>query len=62
MELIVAPPVAMRVQNAITKFISGKVMAKPEIAIGPTPCPMNILSIILYKDVATLAIIAGTEY
>ncbi len=37
-------------------------MASPAIAIGPTPLPMKMLSIMLYKDVATLAMIAGTEY
>ena len=49
-------------QKPTTRFINGKVMARPEIAIGPTPRPMKILSTILYKDVATAAIIAGTEY
>ena len=61
-EEMVAPPTAINVQKAITRFISGNVIASPEIAITPTPRPMNMLSIILYKDVATLAIIAGTEY
>ena len=37
MELIVAPPTAISVTNAMTRFISGKVMARPAIAIGPTP-------------------------
>jgi hypothetical protein len=46
----------------MTRFIKGNVIASPEIANGPTPCPINMLSIILYREVATLAIIAGTEY
>lgn len=61
-EEIVAPPTAIRVQNAITRFISGKVMASPAIAIAPTPRPIKMLSTILYNEVATLAMIAGTEY
>lgn len=36
-ELIVAPPTAISVQKPITKFINGNVMARPEIANGPTP-------------------------
>ena len=37
-------------------------MASPAIAMGPTPRPMNMLSIILYNEVTTLAMIAGREY
>ena len=44
---IVAPPTAMRVQKAMTRFISGKVMARPEMAMAPTPRPMKMLSMIL---------------
>ena len=33
--------------KAAARFINGKVKAKPEIANGPTPCPINILSAIL---------------
>ena len=62
MDEIVAPPAAISVQNAITRFISGKVMASPAIAMGPTPRPMKILSTMLYTDTATLAMIAGMEY
>ena len=47
MDDIVAPPTAMRVQKAITRFISGKVMASPDMAMAPTPRPMNMLSMIL---------------
>ncbi len=62
MEVIVAPPAAMSVQKATTRFIIGNVIANPAIAIGPTPLPMKMLSMILYNEVATLAMIAGTEY
>ncbi len=62
MDDIVAPPTAISVQNAITRFISGNEIASPAIAMAPTPLPMNMLSTILYKEVATLAMIAGTEY
>ncbi len=62
MELIVAPPTAINVQNPITRFISGNVMARPDMAKGPTPWPMKMLSTILYSDVATDAMIAGSEY
>ena len=37
-------------------------MAKPEIAIAPTPCPMKILSTILYKEAAVMAMMAGMAY
>ena len=62
MEEIVAPPAAISVQKAITRFISGSVMASPAIAMGPTPLPMNILSTMLYTLTATLAMMAGMEY
>ena len=39
-----------------------KVNAKPEIAKAPTPCPMKMLSAILYKEEAVIAIIAGIAY
>lgn len=61
-EEIVAPPTAINVQNATTRFINGNVIANPEIAITPTPRPIKMLSIILYRDTATLATTAGTEY
>ncbi len=59
---IVAPPTATSTQNATTRFISGKVMARPVIAIAPTPRPIKTLSMMLYRDVARLAIMAGNEY
>ena len=58
----VAPPTAISTQNATTRFIKGKVMARPVIAIAPTPLPIKILSTMLYNEVARLAIIAGREY
>ena len=33
--------------KAAAKFISGKVMASPDMAKGPTPCPIKILSTML---------------
>ena len=47
---------------AAPKFMNGKVMAQPDIAKGPTPCPMKMLSIILYNDDAVIAMIAGVAY
>ena len=45
-----------------TRFISGKVMASPDMAIGPTPRPIKIESTILYSDVTSAATMAGREY
>ena len=59
---IVAPPTPTRVQNAISRFISGKVMASPEMASAPTPCPIKILSMILYNEVSVIPMMAGMEY
>jgi hypothetical protein len=42
--------------------MKGKVMANPEIAKGPTPCPMKMLSIILYNEEAVIAMMAGVAY
>jgi hypothetical protein len=47
------------VPNAMARFIMGRVKVKPDIAMGPTPCPINILSIMLYNELAVVAIIAG---
>ena len=46
-EARVDPPAETSVQKATTRFISGKLIASPAIAIGPTPCPMKILSMML---------------
>jgi len=32
------------------------------MASGPTPCPIKILSMMLYIEAAAVAMIAGTEY
>ena len=37
-------------------------MASPDIASGPTPCPMKMLSTILYKEEAVWAMMAGRAY
>ena len=37
MDEMVAPPADTNVQNATTRFISGKVMARPAIPMAPTP-------------------------
>jgi hypothetical protein len=42
--------------------MNGKVIANPEIANGPTPCPMKMLSIILYNEEAVIAMMAGVAY
>ena len=61
-ESIVAAPAPTRVPKAVDRFISGNVTARPEIAMGPTPWPMYMLSIMLYSDDAVIAIIAGSAY
>jgi hypothetical protein len=61
-DINVEAPTPTIAPNAAPKFIKGKVMAKPDIAKGPTPCPMKILSTILYKDEAVIAIMAGMAY
>ena len=39
-ERMVAAPAPTRVPNAVDRFMSGKVTASPDMAIGPTPCPI----------------------
>ena len=58
----VAAPTPTSDPNAAARFISGKVSASPEMAIGPTPSPMKMLSTMLYSEEAVMAIMAGTEY
>ena len=48
--------------NAALRFIRGNVMASPAIARGPHPCPMKMLSTMLYSDDAAIAIMAGKAY
>ena len=58
----VEAPTPTNEPKAAARFISGKVIAKPAIARGPTPCPIKILSTMLYSDDAVMAIIAGIAY
>ena len=37
---IVAAPAPTKVPNAVDRFINGKVTASPDMANGPTPCPI----------------------
>ena len=39
-ERMVAAPAPTNVPNAVDRFIRGKVTARPDIARGPTPCPI----------------------
>ena len=61
-EIIAAAPVLISVPKAVHTFINGNETVIPEIANGPTICPTKTLSIILYNEVATVAIIVGNEY
>ena len=58
----VEAPTPTAAPKAADKFIRGKVIAKPDIAIGPTPCPMKMLSTMLYSDEAVMAMMAGMAY
>ena len=62
MEIRVDAPTPTIAPNAAPKFMNGKVMASPEMAKGPTPCPMKMLSTILYKEEAVIAMMAGVAY
>ena len=42
--------------------MKGNVKAKPEMAIGPTPWPIKMLSTMLYSEEAVMATMAGSEY
>ena len=57
-------PTPTSVPSAVERFISGKVTASPEIAYAPTSLiwPMNMLSTILYKEDAVMAMMPGTAY
>ena len=48
--------------KAADRFIRGNVIASPEIARAPTPCPMKMLSIMLYSEEAVIAMMAGRAY
>ena len=54
-------PTPTSVPIAAISVISGKVSASPEMAKGPTPCPINTRSTMLYSDATTIPTIAGTE-
>lgn len=62
MDDMVDPPAETKTPKAVTKFMKGNVMASPEMAIAPTPCPMKILSMMLYREVSVMPIMAGMEY
>ena len=62
MELMEAPPTPTSITRAKVRFMTGKVIARPEIARGPTPCPMKMLSMMLYREKTTIAAMAGMEY
>jgi hypothetical protein len=54
-----AAPMPTIAPKAEAIFIIGSVMAIPEMAVPPTPWPINILSIIWYSEDDAIAIIAG---
>lgn len=62
MDVRAAEPAPTIAPKAAVRFIIGIVRARPAIAIGPTPCPMKILSTMLYNDVDTCAMIDGRAY
>lgn len=55
-------PTPMAAPKAAVRFMNGKVIARPAMANAPTPWPMNIESTILYSELATMAIMAGSAY
>lgn len=55
-------PTPIAAPKAAERFINGNVIANPDIAIAPTPCPMKMESTILYSDDAVIAMIAGIAY
>ena len=58
----VAEPMPTMAPKAVEMFIKGKVTASPDNAKASTPCPMNMLSTMLYSDAASIAIIEGRAY
>ena len=58
----VEAPTPTAAPKAAARFMKGKVRANPEMAMAPTPCPMNMLSTILYSDDAVMAMMAGKAY
>ena len=61
MEVKVAPPAPIIAPKAAERFITGIVIANPEIANALTPCPMKARSITLYSADAIIAAMAGPE-
>ena len=59
METSEAEPAPTSVPNAVAKFMMGSVSPKPANAMAPTPCPMKIRSMMLYNEVAVVAMMAG---
>ena len=61
---MVAAPTPTSVPRAVLRFIKGKVTARPDRARDPSPgiCPMKMLSTILYKEDAVMAMMPGTAY
>ena len=57
-----AEPAPINMPKAIRIIIKGNASDKPEMANGPTPCPINIRSTILYSDITTVPTMAGREY
>ena len=55
-------PTPTAAPNAAERFIKGNVKASPEMAIAPTPCPIKMLSTMLYSEDAVMATMAGSEY
>ena len=62
MDMQVEEPMPTAAPKAAERFMKGKVMASPLMASAPTPCPMNMLSVMLYNDDATIAMMAGRAY
>lgn len=59
MEMRAAAPAPTSMPSEEVRFITGKVMARPEIASAPTPCPMKIRPITLYIIETTVPIMPG---
>lgn len=54
------PPTPTIAPNAAVMLIMGIQIPSAVIANGPTPCPIKILSVMLYRAEVTVATIAGT--
>ena len=62
MEQMDAPPMPTSKTSAKVRFMTGNVIARPEMANGPTPCPIKILSMMVEREKTTIAAMAGKEY